>query len=446
MPAGELTRDQVVPLLDTDDPDLQQTVLDVISRHEGWSSEILALVREWLQAAELPSAKQESLTGALLALSGDGTIQQLVTETLTRAGTPLENRRLLLRVVSRSRLDPLPRAWLEALAGILRENEPRLVRDAIAALRARNLTGFDGQLAELSLRSDAPLETRIAALECLGPRQKKIDAAAFALLTAQLGEQADPLLRVSAARALGSFRPDDQQLLELAPHLAGSGPLTLPLLAPAFSDSSSTQVGHAFLDALLRSEGTVSLSGDELRTLLKSYSEQVQQIARPLFERLAEREREQEAYLTALVDRTLRTPGNPDRGRQVFFSQKVGCYGCHRLEGKGGAVGPDLSLVGRFRDPRALLEAIVFPSSTIIPDYRSYVLATKDGKSTTGMIVSQTADALYLRTSQLAEIRVRRADIEELAPSNVSIMPQGLEKTMTDQEFADLLEFLFQRR
>ncbi|MBI3464820.1 MAG: hypothetical protein HY000_17465 [Planctomycetes bacterium] len=62
------------------------------------------------------------------------------------------------------------------------------------------------------------------------------------------------------------------------------------------------------------------------------------------------------------------------------------------------------------------------------------------------MIVRETADALYLRTSQLAEIRIARHDVDELQPSNVSIMPQGLEKTMTDQEFADLLEFLYQRR
>ena len=53
---------------------------------------------------------------------------------------------------------------------------------------------------------------------------------------------------------------------------------------------------------------------------------------------------------------------------------------------------------------------------------------------------------MYLRTSQLAEIRISRQDVEEIVPSSISIMPQGLEKTMTDQEFADLLEYLYQRR
>jgi putative heme-binding domain-containing protein len=245
---------------------------------------------------------------------------------------------------------------------------------------------------------------------------------------------------------MGSFRPQKPQLLEIAGAIAEAGPLTLPLLLPTYSEAADADVGLALFRALLKSPGAGALSPDELHALLKRFPPEVHEVARPLVAKLAAREREQEVYLADLVNRTLQAPGNPDRGREVFFAQKVGCYGCHRIQGKGGAVGPDLSLVGRFRDPRALLEAIVFPSSTIVPEFRSYTIVTRDGKTASGMIVADTSDALYLRTSQLAEIRIPRADVEEVAPSNVSIMPQGLEKTMTDQEFADLLEFLYQRR
>ena len=71
----------------------------------------------------------------------------------------------------------------------------------------------------------------------------------------------------------------------------------------------------------------------------------------------------------------------------MFFSKKVGCYGCHRAGGKGGQVGPDLSLVGRFRTNRDLLESIVFPSAAIVPEYRAYAVTTSDGRLSTGMIV-----------------------------------------------------------
>ena len=60
----------------------------------------------------------------------------------------------------------------------------------------------------------------------------------------------------------------------------------------------------------------------------------------------------------------------------------------------------------------------------------------------TGLIVRETAESLTLRTAQLAETRIARKDVDELLPCNVSLMPEGLEKTMTRQELRDLLEFL----
>ncbi|MBS0264581.1 MAG: HEAT repeat domain-containing protein [Planctomycetes bacterium] len=446
MDHGQLTRDQVAPLLDTDDPDLQQAALAVISRHDGWADQIRALVDQWLTTSELSANQEQALTGALLALSANSGIQELIARSLTQPSTPVSQRRLLLRVIGRARVEQLPDAWSAALQSILQGADPVLQREAVMVARARNLVQFDAVLKELSARTERPAELRIAALECLASRQRRLSHSEFDLLQAHLSEKSDPLLRVAAARTLGGFRPEDPQLLKLAEAVAQSGPLTLPLLIPAFSESSDAVVGRALLQALLKSAGADSLSPDEVHNLLKRFPADVQETARPLLARLADREREQEAYLTDLVDRTLQSPGNPERGRDVFFSQKVGCYGCHKLEGKGGSVGPDLSLVGRFRDPRALLEAIVFPSSTIVPEFRSLTIATRDGKTHTGMIVSDTSDALFLRTGQLAEIRIPRKEVEDIAPSAVSIMPQGLEKTMTDQEFADLLEFLYQRR
>src|SRR5205807_6724154 len=118
-----------------------------------------------------------------------------------------------------------------------------------------------------------------------------------------------------------------------------------------------------------------------------------------LFDRLAARQKEQAAYLTKLTQELLRTPGSAGRGKEVFFSRKAACYGCHRAAGKGGNVGPDLSQVGRFRSPRDLLESIVFPSSSIVPEFRSYLLTLKDGRVVPGMIARETAEALYLRTA-----------------------------------------------
>jgi putative heme-binding domain-containing protein len=446
MPASRLTRDQVIPLLDTDDPELQQAALDVISRREGWAGEISRLIAEWLAKPSLTETQRTALTGALLANSGDSKLQDTVAAALIDPTTPVENRRALLGVISRSRLKDLPAKWQEALATTLRQNDGTLKREAVTVIRSRGLTTFDQPLADLAARDDAPAELRIAALECLAPRRPQPTPAAFALLTSLLGDSAEPLLRVAAARTIGLSRPNGDQLLVLVGHVAQAGPLTAPLLVPAFSNASDPKIGAALVAALKKSPGTDALTPDELRKLVNRFPAEVQAAAEPLFVKLAAREHEQEVYLTELVAKTLTVEGNPERGRQVFFSKKVGCAGCHRMEGQGGAVGPDLSQIGRFRDPRALMEAVVFPSSTIVPDFRSFTIATREGKTVSGMIVRETSDAIFLRTHELAEIRVVRADVEDISPSKVSIMPQGLEKTMSEQELADLLEFLFQRR
>lgn len=447
MNAGDLTRELVAPLLDTDDPDLRQTALDVISRHEGWSDEIIALLDQLLQRPDQLSAETErSLTGALLEFCGEAKVQQLVANAIGRIETPLEVRKLLLGIVARCSLPSLPAVWSAALQSMLEGSDAQLLREAVAVVRARSLRDFDGQLDRLSRRDDMPAELRVAALEALAAGKRRVDADQFKLLLGALSEDAAPLLRVTAARTLGALTLSSEQLIQLTSDVAAGGPLTALLLTPAFVQSRDAKVGLALVAALDESSGAHALTADELRGLLKNYPADVHQAAVPLLGQLEARQQGQEDYLAEVTGRTLQAQGNAERGREVFFSKKVGCYGCHRLGGLGGSAGPDLSQIGRIRWPRDLLEAIVFPSSTIIPDYRTFTIATHDGQVLNGMIVRENSDALFLRTSQLAEIRVARRDVDVIRPSNVSIMPEGLEKTMTSQEFADLLEFLYQQR
>jgi putative heme-binding domain-containing protein len=446
MKAGRLTRDLVVPLLDTDDPDLQQAALAAISRRPEWARETVGLLRDWLGSARLTAGQERSLTGALLGFSGKANIQGLVAEALANPKTATATRLLLLRVLARCRLDQLPKPWLDALGRALAHDDLAVRREAVATLKARNLGQFDKQLTGLSKQGNLPTDLRIAALDCLAGRQRQLDAESFTLLTGHLPEKTEPLLRVTAARALGACTLDAGQLVQLAEHVATGGPMVVPLLVPAYKKSHEAKVGLALVSALKRSPGADALAADDLDALLKGYPAEVQTAAGPLRERLTARQQEQAAYLTTLTTELLQTPGNADRGKEVFFSKKAACYGCHRVAGKGASVGPDLSQVGRFRTPRDLLEAVIFPSSTIVPEFRSYVVTTKDGRVVTGMIAWESAEAITLRTAQLAEIRVARQDVEDVIPSKVSLMPEGLEKVMTRQELSDLLEFLYHQK
>ncbi|HMF20427.1 MAG TPA: HEAT repeat domain-containing protein, partial [Gemmataceae bacterium] len=446
MQGGKLTREQVVPLLDTDDAELQQAVLAVMSRRPGWSKDTLGLLSDWVRSPKLSADRERSLKGALIAFSSEENVQTLVAQALADPKTSASMRLLLLGSISRCRVELLPKRWLDVLGQALDMEDLAVRRETVSAIKSRNLTHFDKQLTTLSQTKNLPADLRIAAFDCIAARQKQVDAEVFALLSNHLSEKTDPLLRVSAARALGASSLDNRQLVQLAGSVAKAGPMTVPLLVTAFSKSIDPEVGRVLVSSLKKSPGAESLSAAELDQCLKSFPQETRALAKPLYDRLLVRHKEQAVFLAKVSSSLKNLSGNGERGKQVFFSRKVGCASCHRATGGGGNVGPDLSQVGRFRSQRDLLESIVYPSSSIVPEFRTYIVNTRAGTQVTGMIVRESSEAIYLRTPQLAEIRLARDNVEVMRPSPISLMPDGLEKTMTPQELRDLLEFLLQQK
>src|SRR5207249_2494395 len=108
------------------------------------------LLREWLGSARLSAGQERSLAGALLAFSGEESIQRLVAEALANARTTLATRLLLLRVLARCRLEPLPKSWLEALGLAIEQEDLSIRSEAVATVKARSLSQFDSQLTNLS--------------------------------------------------------------------------------------------------------------------------------------------------------------------------------------------------------------------------------------------------------------------------------------------------------
>lgn len=446
MPHGGLTRDLVTPLLDTDDPELQQAALDVIGRREGWSAAVVDVVGQWLVDSGLSQQQQRSLTGVLIAFSSEEKFQQIVADATTDPRVPLNNRILLLEVMARSRLTVFPERWQDVLKGMLVDSNSRLQSEVVAVISSRNLSLFDKQLDVLIRDPLRPVDVRIRALECVAGRRVALEDDSFSLLISHLDDDTEPLVRASAARAIGVSRLTDQQLVRLAPEVAVAGPLVIPLLVPAYEKSQSKEVGLALVEVLKRSPGADALTADELNRVLGQYPPEINVAAQPLVEQLIARREQQSEYLMQVKQKLSQVKGDADRGHKLFFSKKVACSGCHLIDGQGGQVGPELSKIGRLRSPTDLTEAVIFPSSTIALGFKSYTITTVEGIVHTGIIVREASDAVYLRTAQLAEIRVPRGVIEELRPSNVSIMPDGLDKSMSSQDLSDLLEFLYSRR
>ena len=130
--------------------------------------------------------------------------------------------------------------------------------------------------------------------------------------------------------------------------------------------------------------------------------------------------------------------GNRDRGREIFL--KV-CATCHQAEGKGVDVGPNLATVTN-RSAEDLLVHILDPNREVAPNYLNYSVATDDGRVLTGIIAGESSTALVLKRAEGASDVVPREQIESIASTGISLMPEGLEKGLSHQDLADLIAFL----
>jgi putative heme-binding domain-containing protein len=132
--------------------------------------------------------------------------------------------------------------------------------------------------------------------------------------------------------------------------------------------------------------------------------------------------------------------GDYRRGRALFRSAEALCSKCHTVHGEGGKIGPDLSNLAE-RDVDSVLRDITTPSAAIHPDYLNYSLALKDGRVLNGPIRTE-GDRLRVGNEKGEETVIARADVEELKPQAVSVMPEGLAKALGPEKLKDLLAFL----
>lgn len=142
------------------------------------------------------------------------------------------------------------------------------------------------------------------------------------------------------------------------------------------------------------------------------------------------------------VAELLAMKGDAKRGAEVFSRETVGCAKCHVVNGQGVDFGPALSEIGTKLPKDALLESILDPSAGISFGFEAWSVETKAGEEFFGLLVSETGEELSVKTVGGAVTKLKKADIARRQQSKLSIMPSGLQQTMTLQELADLLEYL----
>ncbi len=149
----------------------------------------------------------------------------------------------------------------------------------------------------------------------------------------------------------------------------------------------------------------------------------------------AERARRIDELRTLLTDHA--ADASPSRGRLVF--QRT-CASCHVLYGAGGRIGPDLTGSNR-RDLNYLLENIVDPSASVAAGFRTSVVVLRDGRSLIGVVLDASDRFVTLQTEK-ERLQIPRNEIEDTALQGLSLMPDGLLKTLTDDQIRDLFAYL----
>lgn len=135
--------------------------------------------------------------------------------------------------------------------------------------------------------------------------------------------------------------------------------------------------------------------------------------------------------------------GDARRGREWFVNEKqTRCIVCHKARGQGAEIGPDLShIAGKFDRPH-LIESLLEPSRQIVEGFRTTTLITVDGRTLVGIIKQQSADGLTIAEANGQRHYLAAGDVGDRQDASLSLMPDGLEKLLTAEQFTDLIAYL----
>jgi putative heme-binding domain-containing protein len=145
-------------------------------------------------------------------------------------------------------------------------------------------------------------------------------------------------------------------------------------------------------------------------------------------------------YLRSMADRNAASKGNAGHG-EAIFTGAGNCTTCHRVNGKGSRVGPDLSEIGRIRHSNEIERSIVDPGAMIAPSNRFVKLVTKDGNTITGRLLNHDTFSVQLIDMKEQLVSMPTANLREFTFIDKSPMPSYKDKFST-QDLADLVSYL----
>jgi putative heme-binding domain-containing protein len=135
--------------------------------------------------------------------------------------------------------------------------------------------------------------------------------------------------------------------------------------------------------------------------------------------------------------------GDSERGRTLV--EQNNCAGCHRIGTTGSRVASDLTEIGRSRSPAAIQQALLDPSSMMMPINRPVRIVTKEGRTINGRRLNEDTFTLQLLTDQEQLLTVQKSDLKEFRILTAATMPSYKDK-LNPQQLADVVAYLASQR
>ncbi|MFM7974759.1 MAG: hypothetical protein ACKO8U_06760, partial [Pirellula sp.] len=446
----ELYGDLVLQLALVERTELSELGLSVLESHPQWSKPILDAVAKRMEKSK--STVSQPLLALLARWSDNPDVAIWVAENwlANDRKDPAKNASsdnanpdvMAIDLLSKLDSKPVPETWNSPISKLIEQSPENLATAWQSALQNRNWKGNPqaiqdaiGSKLRKILSSDLQPESKT--LEVLQwaaamPKGSVIDEQTersliqIALASATQDASDSNLHRPLAWQSLSKLTLRSESARELLiERLANAGPLELPVAIEAFAKSSTPELDLRLLDALSKLPASKTLSVDGILGKFKDRPAEIQKRWRDALETWTRPDQDVQdkvqQWLGKLKD------GDPKQGYHVFRSSKAACSACHQVGYVGGNVGPVLSKIGQSRSKQDLLEAILFPSARLEQAYRSTKVQLQDGEVVQGLVVSESPKELVLQVSADKRRSIELTDIEAREPSNVSIMPAGLE-------------------
>jgi len=337
------------------------------------------------------------------------------------------------RPLAKRDVAPIVKSIAIDLTELIQDSTGQVQLEAMRLAGLLNIPGVETKYLEWITDDTRTTAIRLEAIRVLANRENaKRDEAIKSALATQ-----EPRLRAEAARMLTKIDPP-RALDELTKALQGESVIerqralaTLGMMDHPAVDRILTE----WLDRLIRNMVPPPLQLDVIMAALDRRD--------PVLVRKSS------AYMASFQRSSIRTRvqpllhgGDAERGRTQFDNRvKTQCRRCHKINGTGGVVGPDLTRIGAQQSREYLAEALVAPDRAIAKGYESVVVITNNGNILTGILKAEDNTRLELIAANGETVTVSKSEIE-VRKNGKSVMPGDLMSRLSPLVIRDLIEFL----